>query len=226
MRSFVAACLLLAFTLPCASFAQTADKMPAPIDQAEQAEPPLPTNLPADLREIVKKQFGDKFRVAVERWKPAHRYLKPQPEGPQWNVLLTTDLDADGVEDAVIVAKSTNPLAGQMQYNFIVLDPYFAAFGYGNPKVTAAFGSELPGGNYVVLVIHGAGAEAWRAATPKAKFAIINLPFNTVNVAPVMLKKKKFNAILLEEDGAQQSSVVYWDGKKYRWKDTGQGPPI
>ena len=71
----------------------------------------------------------------------------------------------------------TNPMADQAEDNFTVIDPYNTFFGYGNTKITTQFASEDPAmRGLVLLVIHGTGPEAWRAATPKAKFVIINLP--------------------------------------------------
>ena len=88
-----------------------------------------------------------------------------------------SDLDGDGTEDAVIVGKCTNPLIDETENNFKVVDPYNSFFGYGDTKATSQFASEDPlARSRVLLIIHGAGPEAWRSATPKAKFVIINLP--------------------------------------------------
>ena len=88
------------------------------------------------------------------------------------------DVDGDGVDDFVIVAKSKKPMLDAAEHSYRVIDPYYDFFGYGDPKLTASFGAEdLMEKNLVVLVIHGAGAEAWRAEKPKAKYVIINLPF-------------------------------------------------
>jgi hypothetical protein len=74
----------------------------------------------------------------------------------------------------------------------------------------------------VLLVIHGAGDEAWRAAVPKAKFVIINLPFKQVAVKKLMVKKKPIMAIYAEETGGDRmTSATFWDGKKYRYQPIG-----
>jgi hypothetical protein len=96
---------------------------------------------------------------------------------------LTADLDGDGIQDIVIVARCTNPLLDQDQDNFQLIDPYNAFFGYGNPRITSQFASEDPERRgLVLLIIHGDGPQAWRSPTPKAKFVIINLPFKQVMV--------------------------------------------
>jgi len=181
--------------------------------------------IPADLQAVVTRQFGSAFKIAKQRQIMA-KYLH-EPEHAPFYTLLTGDLDGDGVEDAVIVARAKNAFSGQIPYNYRVVDPYFSAFGYGNPQITAGMSNEYPDGNYMVLVIHGAAPDGWRAETPKAKFVMINLPFNTINVAPMTLDKKhkfaKISVIVLEEDGTNQSSIVVWDGRKYRWRDMG-GP--
>jgi hypothetical protein len=142
--------------------------------------------------------------------------------GPQ---PLTADLDGDGVEDVVIVARCTNPLLDEAQDNFQLIDPYNAFFGYGNPRITSQFASEDPAmRGLVLLVIHGAGPKAWRSPTPKAKFVIINLPFKQVLVRKLIVKKKTVMAIFAEETGGNDTiSATFWDGKKYKYQPLGAG---
>jgi hypothetical protein len=139
--------------------------------------------------------------------------------------IYTADLDGDGTEDAVIVAKCTNPLIDETENNFKVVDPYNSFFGYGDTKATSQFASEDPlARGRVLLIIHGAGAEAWHSATPKAKFVIINLPFRQIAVRKLMVKKKLVMAIYAEETSADQmTSAIFWDGKKYRYQPLGAG---
>jgi len=62
-----------------------------------------------------------------------------------------------------------------------------------------------------VLVVHN-----WRA--PKAKFVIINLPFDSLAVGRIAIKKKKtVNTIHAVETGGL-AAEVYWDGKNYKWE--------
>jgi len=138
---------------------------------------------------------------------------------------LTADLDGDGVEDAVIAAHCKNPMIDQAEHDFRVIDPYNAYFGYSDVKTTSQFASEDPGSRGVVLlVIHGNGADAWRAAVPRAKFVVINLPFRQISVRKLALKKKTVMAILVEETGGDHmNSAVFWDGKKYRYAPLGAG---
>ena len=65
----------------------------------------------------------------------------------------TADLDRDGIEDAVIVAKCTNPLMDETENNFKVLDPYNSFFGYGDTKATSQFASADPLARSRVLLI-------------------------------------------------------------------------
>jgi hypothetical protein len=137
---------------------------------------------------------------------------------------LIADLDSDGIEDIVIPARCTNPMMDQVEDSFVVVDPYNSFFGYGNPKITTQFSSDDPEHRgYSLLVIHGAGAEAWHAATPKAKFIIINLPFKQVVVKKLALKKKRLiMGIFAQETGGDQAtSVVFWDGKRYKYTPLG-----
>jgi hypothetical protein len=138
---------------------------------------------------------------------------------------LKADLDGDGVEDIVIPARCKNPMMDQAENSFAVVDPYNSFFGYGNPKVTTQFASEDPDRRgYSLLIIHGAGTEAWHAETPKAKFMIVNLPFKDVIVKKMSVKKNKkaTMGIFAEETGGDQAtSVTFWDGKKYRYQPLG-----
>lgn len=136
---------------------------------------------------------------------------------------LKADLDGDGVEDMVIPARCTSPLMDQAEDNYVVLDPYNSFFGYGNPKVTTAFVADDPmRRGFSLLVIHGSGAEAWHATTPKAKFMLVNIPFRDVRVRKLQLKKKIRMAIYVDETGGNaMTSVVFWDGKKYRYNPMG-----
>lgn len=186
-----------------------------PKGQAQEQSHP-----PADLAELVKQQFGPCFELAADRSAIKVTYLHPQTGGPPWVTFLAADLDGDGVEDAVIVARCKTPLADEVTHNYKVIDPYYTNYGYGNPKITAQFNAADPNRQNLVLVIHGLGKEAWRAATPKAKFVIINLPFDSLSLSQVTVHKRPVPALSLIEQEQELSSAVYWDGKKYRWSDT------
>lgn len=137
---------------------------------------------------------------------------------------LKADLDGDGVEDLVIPARCSSPLMDQAENNYVVLDPYNSFFGYGNPKVTTAFVADDPARRgYSILVIHGSGSDAWHAATPKAKFMLVNIPFKEVMVRRLSTKKKKSRmAIYVNEAGGDgMTSAIFWDGRKYRYEPMG-----
>jgi len=177
---------------------------------------------PARLAELVKKQFGPCFEVSTRSTEVQVKYLHPQKEDAPFVPFVSGDVDGDGVEDAVIVAHCKNPLADEVQFGYKVIDPYYTAHGYGDPKITSQFGSADPTGGDLLLVIHGSGPDAWRSATPKAKFVVINLPFRTVTLGRVQRKKGTAPAIKLIE-AESSSSVLFWDGKKYRWADVAGG---
>ncbi len=135
------------------------------------------------------------------------------------------DVDGDGVDDLVIVARSKKPMLDAAEHSYKVVDPFYDFYGYGDPKLTATFGSEeLMEKNLVILVIHGVGAEAWRSDTPKAKFVIINVPLKKASVRRLQLRKKQINAIFAEEaDSSAGDSVIFWDGKQYKYQPIGTG---
>lgn len=185
----------LSVLLTAASFAS--DKKPLP--------PPAPAKAPASAvtDAFIEKQFGDSCSVV--------------PGAPQF----VGDLDEDGIDDLIIVAKCKNPMVDRDEYDFVVTDPYHAFMGFGDVKVTSTFASDVPERRgLALLVIHGAEKEGWQAEKPKAKFLLINLPFKTVTVKRYALKKRSVLGIYMEEqgEGENTASVVYWDGKKYRYE--------
>lgn len=134
------------------------------------------------------------------------------------------DLNSDGVDDIVIVARCKNTLIDQGEKNYRVIDPMDSFFGFGNPAITTSFAPDDPKLRGVaLLVIHGFGPDAWRSATPLAKFVIINLPVKTLAVKKIKVNRKKpTNAIYVEEATSDQmTSAIFWDGKKYRYEPLG-----
>jgi|SRR5215469_3461157 len=156
---------------------------------------------------FIHKQFGEEFSLTP------------------LSTPFVRDIDGDGIDDLVIIARSKKPMLDAAEHSYRVIDPYYDFFGYGDPKLTASFGSEdLSERSLVVLIIHGSSEEAWRAETPKAKFVIINLPFKKVVVRKLQLRKRQVNAIFAEETNSSAGdSVVFWDGAKYRYQPLGTG---
>jgi hypothetical protein len=156
---------------------------------------------------FIHKQFGEEFSLTP------------------LSTPFVRDIDGDGIDDLVIIARSKKPMLDAAEHSYRVIDPYYDFFGYGDPKLTASFGSEdLSERSLVVLIIHGSGPEAWRADTPKGKFVIINLPFKKVVVRKLQLRKRQVNAIFAEETNSSAGdSVVFWDGAKYRYQPLGTG---
>jgi len=136
---------------------------------------------------------------------------------------VKADFDGDGIEDIAIPARCTSPMMDQVDNRYLVVDPYNAFFGYGDPKITTAFASDNPDRRaFALLVIHGSGAEAWHSANPKAKFMIVNLPFKQIYAKKLIFRRKEHMAIYVEETGGDSvMSALFWDGKKYRYQPMG-----
>ena len=164
----------------------------------------MSTATPVD-NDFVKKQFGAEFTLAT-------------PVEP-----LTGDFDGDGVPDLAFVVHTKNPLIDEAEHQYKVLDPYDEFFGIGDPKITSHFGSEDPARRGLVLcIIHGADAESMQRGEFKAKFVILNLPFKQLAVKHIQIRKKMVTAIYAEEtSGDQMTSVIYFDGKKYKYQPMG-----
>jgi hypothetical protein len=165
--------------------------------------PPSSAPKAESVSPLIKRQFGSGFAVTTSAAA----------------AIFTADFDSDGVEDIAIVADSKDPLPDSYEFKYTVADPYNAFFGFGDPRHTTSFGRLDPKRNHHVLVIFGAGSDAWRAETPKAKFVLINVPFDTVEQGRMLVKKNKppiFTIRAIEAD--VMNSVVFWDAKKKRWR--------
>lgn len=159
---------------------------------------------PPVTNEFVRQQFGSNCALVG----------MPALEG---------DFNGDGIEDIVIPAHCTNPMMDEGENQYKVIDPYDAFFGYANPKITTQFASEdLEHRGFVLLVIHGAGPQAWRSPTPAAKFMIVNTPFKQIYVRKLQVRRKQHTAIYVEETGESgMASALFWDGRKYRYQPMG-----
>jgi hypothetical protein len=165
--------------------------------------PPSGLSKTEELSALVKKQFGATFTVG----------------GGEAAIVLVADFDGDGVPDVAIVADSKDPLPDSYEFKYTVTDPYNSFFGFSNPSMTASFNRADPRHNHDLLIIFGAGAEAWHAATPKAKFVLINVPFDTLEVGRMLVKKDKPPIYIIKAVESQiMDSAVYWDIKKKKWK--------
>lgn len=168
-----------------------------------QPAPSSPQTPQVDLPALIKQQFGSTFK------------LQPKFATP----IITADLDGDGVEDAVIVATSSEPFPDSVGFKYTVSDPYNGYFGMGNPAVSAQFGTSDPQRDHDLLIIFGAGPDAWRSATPKSKFVLINVPFDDISVGRLLIKKNKLPVFVIKTHESQlMDSAVWWDAKKKRWK--------
>lgn len=185
------------FLAACVAAAQS----PQTTQPAAPAAAAASTDL-TQLAAIVKQQFGDTFTI-------------PAKFSPPY---ITADFDTDGVEDIAIVADSKDPLPDSFAFKYEVADPYHAYFGFGNPKITSTFSTD-PGHTHHLLVIFGSGKESWHAATPKAKFVLINVPFDTFEVGRMLVSKKKPPIFVIKTLESQiMDSALWWEAKKKRWR--------
>ncbi len=182
-RGWLFAALFLAFVLSSGREQRAGAAVPLQTQADAKSAPVAPAMNLADLADYVQKQFGEQFKV-----KP----LQPRGVGGQLLkgtpavTILTGDLDGDGVEDAAIVAHAPgNPLTQQQDFGYRVIDPYDTYFGWGDPRTTRQFTAVDPENERALLVIH-----SWRSATPKAKYVIINLPFENLTLTRLTIKKK------------------------------------
>ncbi len=178
---------------------------------AQEAHPKPPsqsakvsTEQVQQMNDLIHRQFGDGFMLVEDAQLP----------------VLIADFDGDGVEDAALVASSKKLPHVEAATAYHMIDPYDDFFGYSNPQVTVRFNASEPNRARYLLIVHGSGADAWRSSTPKSKYVIINLPFETLEVSDFVWKKKQIIGIEAVESSTL-SSMLFWDGKKYRWEPIG-----
>ena len=108
--------------------------------------------------------------------------------------------------------RTKDALADELKFGYKVIDPYDQFYGWGNAHDTARFAAEDSDQMRVLLIVH-----SWRSATPTAKFVVINLPFDTLNIQEITIKKHQRVVISAVEQDVLRS-YVYWNGKRYRYE--------
>lgn len=176
---------------------------PTATSAANSATAPAENNIDAtQLAAVVKKQFGDTFKIP-------EKFSTP---------MIIADFNGDGIPDIAIVANSKEPFPDSYNFKYEVGDPYHAYFGFGNPQMTSSFSAD-PAHTHDLLVIFGDGPDAWRTATPKAKFVLINVPFDSIAVGRMLISKKKPPIFVIKAlESEIMDSAVYWEAKKKRWR--------
>lgn len=170
---------------------------PSPKISAEQMQ---------QANDLIHRQFGDGFMLVADA----------EPS------ILIGDFDGDGIEDVAFVASSKKLPHIETAAGYHMIDPYDDFFGFSNPQVTIRFNGTEPDRARYLLIVHGSGPEAWRSSSPKSKYVIINLPFDSLEVTEFRWKKKKKPIVGIEAtETATLSAMLFWDGKKYRWEPTG-----
>lgn len=196
--------LFLAVCIAAAQSPQAAQQpaTPAPSPAANTPSSAANTIDAAQLAALVKQQFGETFTVTAKLATP----------------VIFADFNGDGILDAAIVADSKEPLPDSYAFKYSVADPYHAYFGFGDPRMTSSFNSD-PGHVHDILIIFGGEKDAWRSATPKAKFVLINTPFDSISVGRMLVSKKKPPIFVIKALESQiMDSALFYEIKKKRWR--------
>jgi hypothetical protein len=196
-RFSIALCVCLSLLLTAPAFASKKQdaKAAAQAAQAAPVRPVGPNGGPVDPKGYLQEQFG-----------PMLAYLPQYPP-------IVGDFDSDGAEDLVLVVTGKDPLIDQQQFNYKAIDPYNAFFGWSDPKDTIQFAASEAEPRFVVIV------QNWRAATPKAKWVVINLSFDKLSSSRYLSKKNKVVPAIELEDRTGLTSDLFWNGKQWKWAD-------
>jgi hypothetical protein len=189
---FCSVLLLVALCLNLPSFAQELTTRDA--NSTKDSTNQKTGKAQSPLQAVVEKQFGSDFSMD-EHFQPMY-----------------ADFDGDGKEDLAVVGFSKHPLGGSAGFKYTVIDPYDSYFGIGDPAITTRYGGFGDGSSHCILFIHD-----WKGEAPKSKWVIVNVPFDKVSPGLVTVKKKSLPAVATVETGGL-ASLVYFDGKKYKWE--------
>ena len=183
-----------------------------PLSAPPAPKPPSPT--PEMLRTSaplvddawVARQFGPSFKL--------------DPKVSQ----MTGDFFSDGHEALAVVATSKSPMMSMGEFHYRVEDPYSAYFGSGSIKITSTFTLHFDGSGRAILIVndwrHAGLARSAKDKSPRdeQKVVLINTPFETITAVNLTLKKKKKHLQALETvDYTTLHSLVFFDGKHWKW---------
>ena len=132
---------------------------------AQTAPPPAAAEIAERVRLTVEREFGPRFKLVA----------KFQP--------MLGDFDGDGKEDLAVVVTGS-PALDQAAHNYKLIDPYDAI------SATAMSGSQCPFPFMLGDPLYVAIAHDWRAPHPKAKFVIVNLPFERIEVSGAQIEEE------------------------------------
>ena len=213
-----AVCLLLViFLLTLAANAQGV---------SAQSKTQTKTNQPSQstLGDALQTSFGSAVE-AVTAFKPFY---------------LTADFNGDGAQDVLIVVRIKGH-ASELPKDVKVLNP----FGYGTRPAFPADPTTKP--TLALAIIHGSRG-GWQNSPAAGKFLLVGkspililendratsgYPDALTNLMNVTIKRGKrprdpwfpaaarFASILLGTEAAD--SILYWNGRTYRWKELGGG---
>jgi hypothetical protein len=191
----IAACVCLTLVLATPSGAKQKPDAKSAAQAAAPVQPVGPNGGPVDPKAYVLEQFG-----------PSLTYLPKFPP-------IIADFDGDGTEDIALVVTGKDPLLDEAQFHYKTIDPYNAFFGWSDPKDTLQFATAEAEPRFVAII------QNWRAATPRAKFVVINLTFEKLYLSRYLNKKKKVVPAIELEDRTGLTSDVFWNGKQWKWAD-------
>ena len=166
-----------------------------PSEGAPAAASPVAPAVSSALQALVKREFGSEFQL-----------FPGQPA-------VTGDFDGDGAEDIAIPVRSQHPLKDAAELDFHAFSPEDDYFGYGDPGHAATTEFERWQDRKLIVVVHD-----WRAAKPKYKTLILNVPFDKLERARAGNKKRHQDVLDCSDDRSGETSLIFWDMKRKRWK--------
>jgi hypothetical protein len=193
-------------TEPAARILTLASPTPTPTPASKPSEPPNPT----EIRDTVARVFE---KAAT-------------PDGSLTPGFAVGDFNGDGSEDLAVAIKASEGSLGDINSelaNWSLEDPRNTPLPSLSTRVPPSKRAHVEKGDTLLAIIHGVGAEGWRAAEAKQTYVLKNaagaklLAQSSEAIRKASHKLPQLRGDVLNETIGGKAGIVFWTGAKYAW---------
>jgi hypothetical protein len=182
---------------------------PSPTPASRPSAPPNPT----EIRDTVARVFEKSATPDVSRT-------------PGFAV---GDFNGDGSEDLAVAIKVNESSLGDINNelaNWSVEDPRSLSLASLSNRVPPIKRERVEKGDTLLAIIHGVGAEGWRATEAKQTYVLKNgagsklLAQSSEAIRKASKKLPQLRGDVLNETIGGKAGFIFWTGAKYAWFST------